>query len=596
MQFNIFDKLQEEINEFYREKVHIAGTESSNELRYLTKKTGGYDFSQWETLNLIELYYNSKFDTGEYDSEGQKKIFLNISKFRADVAAKQTDIDVKDFVFVPDDYASDYGAFFLTKRFKRWAREKYFGSVINQLNQDYSKFGTCVAKRVADTIERVPLKELIVCQDAKSLKEAEYVILKHDEMTYNQMEGMEEWDLSGLKMDYDEEKCVYERYGRVPLDWYKEQKGLNKEDGDEMRSVDCLAILLPETQKKKESDGAILFLEEVKERPFEEAHWTRIDGRWLGVGEVENQFENQIARNMTANLRKRALYWSSKRIWQSRDTEIAKNLVKEVQDGDVLSIGPGGEIQPIAMESRNIGEFQSFEDMFEKNSDQKSFTYEVATGEALPSGTPFRLGVILSNSVNSHFALKRENFGIFLSKVVMEQLLEVFKKQNRREHEILFSADEKGVERIKMDMVELFTWQNFKNILLSGEIPNIEEIKTKVSEKVSKMRNVEVKIPEGFYDYLKATVDVVTTGENVNLEKKIESLTNLYNVLNGKQDPRAEVILKKILSLVGENFDDFGTGQSQTNFPGLQQAMQQAGSGQGLSSLSPMAQQSVETA
>lgn len=587
MQFNIFDQLKTELNEYYTGKVHIAGTNRDSELRFLKKQDKGYDFSAWETLNLVELYYNSKFETGNIDSEGQRKVFLNVSRFRADVAAKQTDIDVKHFVFIPDDSNSTNGAIFLTKQFKRWARAKHYGQTINSLNIDYSKYGSCVAKRVGSEIERVPLLSLIVQQDAKNLKTANYVIEEHKEMTFDDMESMPNWDVSGLKIDFGEKHTVYERYGTVQLSWFKQQKGLAVEEGDEMRSIDVMAILLPDVKNKKVNTGTILFMDKIKKRPYEEAHWCKVDGRWLGVGEIENQFENQVARNMTANLRKRALYWSSKHIFQSSDTEIAKNLVRSVKDGDVLSIGPNGNVTPVSMETRNLAEYENNDAMWEKNSDQKSFTYEVATGEALPSGTPFRLGVVMTNAVTSHFDLKRENFGMFLSNIVSEQLLDVFKKENKKEHKVLFASDEKGIESIKRDLVEFYIWKHFNEQLLNGVIPDIEAIKLKVQEQIDKRKNHEFDVPEGYYDYLKATVDIVTTGENVNIEKKLETLTNFYNTLVQSGDiETAKTVMKRILALTGEDVQNY-----QSNNPQMAQAMQMAGQGQ----MPVQAQQPVNT-
>ena len=56
------------------------------------------------------------------------------------------------------------------------------------------------------------------------------------------------------------------------------------QEGDEKRSIDVMAILLPYMKDKKESKGSILFMEKITKRPFEEAHWAKVDGRWLGVG------------------------------------------------------------------------------------------------------------------------------------------------------------------------------------------------------------------------------------------------------------------------------------------------------------------------
>ena len=100
--FSIYGQLQKELTDFFQNKVKIAGIQTDNPLA----SSVGFDFSQWETLNLIELYYNSQFESGKIDSEGQRKVFLNISQFKADVASKQVDIDVKDFVFVPENSLS----------------------------------------------------------------------------------------------------------------------------------------------------------------------------------------------------------------------------------------------------------------------------------------------------------------------------------------------------------------------------------------------------------------------------------------------------------------------------------------------------------
>jgi hypothetical protein len=54
--------------------------------------TEGYDFSQYETLRIIELYHNSRFTSGPKDSLGREKPFYNITKFRVNVAVRATDL------------------------------------------------------------------------------------------------------------------------------------------------------------------------------------------------------------------------------------------------------------------------------------------------------------------------------------------------------------------------------------------------------------------------------------------------------------------------------------------------------------------------
>lgn len=583
--FSLIGQLQKELNEFFQDKVKIAGVQTDNPRATST----GFDFSQWEALNMIELYYNSKFESGQLDSEGQRKVFLNISQFKADVASKQVDIDVKDFIFIPQEPDSEWGAFFLNRKFRQWAKKNYFGKLINEVVMDYPKYGSSVMKKVGKELERVPLMTLRNEQSAKDLQCAKYVIEEHKDWTYNDLEKMDGWNLEGVKLDWDEKVTVFERYGFVPLDWYKTQKGLKVEEGDEKKSIDTMAILLPfKDDKGKYTDGEILFLEEIERRPYEEVHWKKVDGRWLGVGEIENQFENQVFRNMITNLRRRGLLWAGKKIFQSPDTEIAKNLVRDVKDGEVLRIMPNGNITQVNTSTQALGEFQSAIQEIDQNSNEKSFTFEVATGEALPSGTPFRLGVMMSNAVNAHFALKRENLGLFFEGVVYELLFPVFKKENAKAETMMIPMGEEGVNELKEEAKNIYTWNAFKDVMLNGKMPKLEEIKMKleeikmkVEEKVNAMKFIPVDLPDKLWDTLKVTTQLVITGESINIEKRLETLTNLYNVLSQTNPQAAEKVLGKILSITGENYDTL-TGVKPANMqnPQLQGTGMPQGGGQ----------------
>lgn len=568
--FNIYAQLTEEIQDFDQNKVKIASVDGKN----------GFDFSQKDTLNTVELYWNSKFETGTRDAEGQRKVFLNIVRFRQEIAEKQTDIDVKDFLFIPEVDTDEYGAMFLTKKFREWAKKADYGKIINELNHDYSKFGTCVGKLVGNKIERVPLLTLRNQQDAKSLQTASYVIIEHKDMTLDQIEAYKDWEVTGLNIGWNDKITVYERYGRVPLDWFKKQKGYAIESGDEKKSIDTISILSLDAKrdKQEESKGNLLFIEQITDRPFRECHWIRVDGRWLGIGEVEKNFENQVFRNMVTNMRKRGLLWSSKKIFQSADTELSQNLIKDVKDGQVLKILPNGQISQVNMTTQGLQEFELAAKEIDDNADKTSFTFEVASGEALPSGTPFRLGVMLSQAVANYYSLKRENFGMMMEDIVYDLLLPLFKKENKKEHYLAFKADEEGIQKLKEDIKKVHIYKNAMEQLLNGEMPNIAKITNVVEEKMSGRDTEWIKVPDSYYDDLAVTTTLVTTGENVNVEKRIETLTNLYTTLAQKGDPRADKILTKIMALTGESLDS----QSAMQTPNVMQEVQQGAAGMNL--------------
>ena len=195
---DIQTKLGEALEDF-KSSLTIIESEDGEKVRFGGSKDdgGGYYFNQKDTIDLIDLYYNSKYKDGKFDQDGQRKLFMNKVMFYANVAEKQTDIDVKNYNFIPDSEKDANMVWFLKRQFIVWTRENDYGQILNDLNKDYSKYGSCVLRKIGKTVERVPLRNLICSQDAVSLKLAPfqggYVAIKHD-MTLQEIKDMPDWE------------------------------------------------------------------------------------------------------------------------------------------------------------------------------------------------------------------------------------------------------------------------------------------------------------------------------------------------------------------------------------------------------------------
>lgn len=551
MQFDIFSTLNKNLDDFDNKTLELAKGETESNARYLSKDKFGYIYSQKQTINDIDLAINSIFKSGKYDSEGQRKCFLNKVKFIRDVARMRTDVDVKDYVFTPETHDDFWATYCMSRKFKQWAKEENYGEIVNGLLDDFNTYGTCVLKNTGKTIERVPLKSLKNTQDAVTLKETVecggYVIQEH-EMTLYEMQKMKNWNTEGF--EHGKRYKIYEMYTLVPQSAIDDGTGRATEIEN---MVTAMAVLSLEVTEKGEAGGNVLFIEKT-ECPFEEAFFEKIDGRWLGRGPVETQLENQVASNLSFNLRRKALLHSSKRLYQTASEEVAKNLVQDVRDGQVIYVGQNGLISPIANESRNIAEFSADDAVIDKAMQQSSFTFEVATGESMPSGTPFRLGVILSQAVESYYNLRREYFALFLKRSFFSQLIPVFKKQTKA-HTLAISASSEGITYLKDAMREYHTKKRFIDTLLDGKVPDIEAVKLSVEEEMIKSPYFYVDIPDGFYDNVKYQMDLNITNESQDTAKEIETLTTLYQSLAQQQDSRAERVLETIISKTGNSLE-----------------------------------------
>ena len=565
MNFNIFAQTRKELDDFFTGKLKLFDVQNAAGTATLSKTPSYHLYSQWETVNLIELYYNSKFQSGPYDKEGQRKVFLNVCRFRSDVASKMIDLDTKDFVFIPSNHASIWPSYFFSKDFKQWSKDNFFGELLNDTVERYPKYGTVVLKRLKDKLEPVPLRNLRNQQDCKTLKEADYVIEEH-EYSKSQLEAFGEWDTKEVA-DYGDKVKVFERYGEVPKKivqgW---KKGVYDAEDDDM--VKAMTIVIvdeehpinqnPKDQTKKVTEK-ILYCVELDEYPYEEVHWAKQDGRWLGIGEIENLFENQFSLNELANLRRRALMWASRKVYQSPDDGIAKNLLKDVKDGDILRISPNGQVTQVDTATRTLAEFNSDEQVWDTNAQQKSFTYEVATGETLPSGTPFRLGVQLAAAVRSHFDLKREKLGLFFKRVVMEFMIPIFKAQAEKEKILTFQMDEDGMNDMKEAIAEVATYNAAREAVMMNNPPDYPSIKARALQEIERRPFLFVQIFKEMYKNMKYHLELVITGEEVDIASKIETWKNIFQIISANPmalvDQNSRNVLKKVAGLAGENID-----------------------------------------
>lgn len=539
--FNIFSQVQSELKDFFEKKVKIGSAIIDG------VEKGGYEYSQWELLQAIEFMDGSKFLSGDRDSEGQQKFYLNTAVFRREVASKNIDIDVKNFNFIPEESQSEYGAIIARKKFRKWAKDNGLSEMINDTVDRFPKYGSLVMKKVGKKIEVVPLCKIRNKQDAKTLKDAEYVIIEHNNLTKRELEEKKGWDISDLDLKFNDKVTVYERYGYVPRALIDSKTGQTTNTDEPVYAM-CIIVL-----DKGKKGGALLFAEEC-ECPFVEIHYSKQDERWLGIGEMEKQLENQAARNMVFNLRKKGLAWSTKNIFQTQDDTLYNNLVKEVKDGDILKVSSVNGIYRVDTASAAQGDFNNMDNLLEDNSNQRSFTFESATGESMTSGTPFRLGALLASSVNSYYDKKREQLGIFWKNVIIEFMLDSWIKETEQEFIEGVFDNEEGFEELREAKKSLLAGKIFLREILkgNGEVDG-EAVKLLVEANLKTVKTDYYKMTRDEIKNLKYRFDIDITGESIDIPKKMETLTNLYQTqIQSQQIEQANETLKRIMLLAGE--------------------------------------------
>jgi len=558
MKDNIFSQILSEIDEFLNTSIEIVP---------------GYSFNQYETLKRIYLYYNSKFETGEYDSEGFKKYFYNLSRFRCQVASKAIDLDTKDINIIPEEGQSEYACWFFEKEFRQWMKEKGFGKCLNRIITELPIYGTVVAKRAKGDAEKliVDLRNLFVEQTADCLKRARYIIEKHYFTPEELAKKKDIWENVDLAIELHRSSeyssfegtpekesvatpyiVVWERYGEVPESWLRE-------DGDPNKYVKAVFIVTGLQRKKGlkgEDTGIILYKDEVEDYPYEEVHWLKIPGRWLGMGLVEELFEPQMRVNEVVNLQAKGLWWTSLKIFQTRDESINRNLLSDVVNGEIINVT--SEITPIVNEERNLSAYQIELQRWENLANQMGFTFAPVTGERLPSGTPLGSAILQTQLASSFFDLKREEVGMFVKRIIWNLLIPQFKEEKSAEHivSLIGTSSEELSKLHELRFNYEYNQRIIEWILENKDIPDYREAKVielAVREKVKGEKFIT--IPEKFYDDLKYKIDIVITGERIDVAAKMSTLQVALQLLNANpmlvKDPQLKKIFYRLLQLAG---------------------------------------------
>lgn len=566
--------------------------------------SGGYTFDHALTLKRIDLYYNSRFETGARDSKGFRKYFYNIVKPACDVATKFIDLDTKDIVLYSTAADQEYKVWLMERDLRQWLKNEKFGQLINELCIDYPKNGHVVVKRdksgswCKTNIGNLRMEPSVRCLDESSFV---YEVLSMYAKDMKEMKWYsEEVEAFLIGKDETEPFIVYECYERNPIAGKKWKRSF-RTDFLRVRTSQGGNSSTPESQinsNAKYYPGYTLYEDDMDDLPYREKKWEEIPGRWLGLGVVEYLYDNQIRANEVANLKAKGLIFTSKHVFQTPDENLGRNILTEFDDGDILKSSTG--ISPVPMEERNLGAFAQEEQRWDLNSERKTFTFDISRGGELPSGTPLGVARLSAGMVSSYFDIKRENLGFFIKDLLVDDVIPSFQKQNAKEHYLKFFSSDRDIAKLHKTLTKHTIRKAILDyIMRTATVPSalaIELERKRLELTVKKKKDIYLKIPSGFYTDAKFEVDITVTGEEIDVGSKLQTLQTAMQVMGANpgimENPATRTVLMKMLELAGVSAVELDLMNEQADEMGAMPQMPQ-GRGGNLPSPPPVPVQPV---
>lgn len=511
-------------------------------------------FNQYETLQKIYFHSNSKFRTGDFDSEGDRKYFYNINKNPCMVFTKAIDFDTKNIRILTAGGGDPYKTWFMERDLKYWMRDKQFGKVLNRIFKELPIFGSVVLKVVDGTPYFVDLRNFIVDQTADDIDSMNYKLEIHNYTVpqFKKVATQMKWEQAKIDQviaEYHKMKDIshirlYERYGEVPdikddgSTTYSYKRVFLADVGvDEFDMYGNIVSVHPGVElESKEWDGD----------PYWEFHINKVAGRWLGVGLVELLFEPQIRHNEIANLQAKASHWAALRVFQTRDAAINRNLMTDTRNGEVLNTE--SEITQVNMEDRNLAFFNEETAKWNKNIDSLTIAFA-------PVGHSVIAIQIAQDQVISYFKHIQQDVALDVKEMLFEVILPKFQSDNSPEHTLrIVGKDlEQYIEMVKND---LMVKEIIRQVTSGKPFPTEEQknaIGLAIEESIKQQKEKIMTIPKNFYSELKFDIDIDIMGESVDVRDRSAARLSILQAITADPTMTTDPIKRKILIGMAED-------------------------------------------
>lgn len=425
-----------------------------------------------DTIETIDAYLNSKHTSGAQDAMGRDKPFFNIVSAAVNIWYRATDIDRKNIRLMPEGQETVALAFMASVLLQRWMRTARFGVFLNEWGRSLARYGSAVVKFVEkngelsasvipwnrfiadaidfDAIPRIEKFYKTASQLRNMATSGHPDYAGYDEGQVDELVNAMETRKTLDKQQQDTQNNfieLYEVHGVLPT-YMLDKDPKPVEDKDVRYSQQMHVISYVETEGGDVADFT-LFKGKEKRDPYMLTHLIREDGRTLSIGAVEYILEAQWIVNHTMKNEKDYLDLVSKVIISSTDGSLqGKNVLSNLETGDLIIHSPNTIVQPLAMGSGSLDQLMNFGTQWRQMAQDLTSTPDALRGNTLPSGTPYSLAAYQGQQANSLFEIMTENKGLSIEDMINEFVLPHLRKQMDNKDEVVALLDEQGIAEI----------------------------------------------------------------------------------------------------------------------------------------------------
>jgi hypothetical protein len=561
----------------------------------------GKDFSQYTTINKIDMYWSNTYLEDAYDEVIGAYPFDNVSKFRILLEARATDFDLKHIEIEPEtpDKESRVSTMIATKALYAYHQKINFAKTLNEICMTRPKYGGVHVTQGKDEVIVTKWQNIINDQSDlmagvriirhyytpaeisareggwKNTKEAIRTAVAFREKDIGD-------DLSDTAHTQGDLIEVFEVIGVMEKDMYLQAKAQSEgEEYNEEHEYEyveahlfvCGSDWIQDTKDSsgkvinREEQGIVLFAKLEKNIDKYQARSTTA-GRALGEGITEDLFEHQKWHNHSKTEDARMNAIAGKKLYWSDDPDVLANIFDEgIDHGTVLRVGQGKILSELNQIPTGVPVNQASRQEWDVSADRVTSSFNSKIGEESKSGTPFRAQYLQNIEASSQFEQYREDIGFLVQSIVEDWNLPAALKDISSEEAIFETFSEKELLLIDEVIITESVNKEFYDRTMAGQVLTPEgliEIEQKASQELRKGgKRRQIKEIQKFIKNVKGKIRIHTTDEARNKAVYFESLGNALAML-APEDPRRNAIVDRIMDAIGiskEETELYATGE-----------------------------------
>jgi hypothetical protein len=554
----------------------------------------GWSWNFKDHIRRSFLYKNSQFY--EKNEDRKNRPFKNIIRPILNIQYRTEGFDVKDIELYVDDPKQYHKSFLVKKFHDTWARENEIDTFIDEVVESYIDYGAVLVKNVNGVRpEVVDLQTLAFCDQTDMLSGA--FAIKHF-FSPDQLRDMEKvgWgnEANGATIDIEtliglaentKQQDVQGIDNQTPSKYIEiyevhgqfDQKYLGGESDKTVQMVQIIGYYKDQTGNRA---GVTLFAKKEK-LPFKLLLRDKVFGRACGFGAIEELFEAQKWTNSAEVNIAEMLASASKTLYKTADQAFkTRNNLSNKENGDVLVLGEGKDINQIDTSPRNLVVFNNAVLEWNQHAQVMGSAGESLDGTNPSSGTPFKLQELVTNEAKGIHIYRQGKIAVFIEEIYREWILPYIAKEIIKDNSFLAELSSDEFQQIFDRVItnRSNAWQVEQ--ILSGQVLTPEMVDTKKQELQKELLANGNKqflswVKDDFKDaQLKVHANIANKQKNLALltDKVVNVLRQFIATPQIRQDPD----MLKLLNVILES-----SGLSPILFSGVPQIQQQLAQEQG---------------